>query len=159
MATYYGVPFPGTDPTAYVQVSLPADRTGLGTPPGIETATAGDVAYTHPVHRGHWVAQKITCTPPSPPPQNTNETFTNPSTSGEPPRQALAQHTSNPACSGCHAVMDTFGLALENYDMFGQWRTAYPDVPGTIDATGTLPTPGGKSFTNGLDMYADMAAD
>jgi hypothetical protein len=159
MATYYGVPFTGTDPTAYVQVSLPADRTGLVTTPGILTATAGDVAYTHPVHRGHWVTQKITCTPPSPPPQNTNETFSNPSTSGESPREALAQHTSNPACAGCHVAMDALGLGLENYDMFGKWRTTYPNVPGTIDASGTLPPPSGKAFTDALSMYAELAVD
>ena len=158
MATYYNVPFPGSDPNAYVKVALPVDRTGLVTTPGILTATAGDVAYTHPVHRGHWLTQKITCTPPSPPPQNTNETFTNPSTSGESPRQALASHTSNPACSGCHAVMDTLGLGLENYDPFGEWRTTYPNVPGTIDASGTLPPPSDQAFKNGLDMYADLAA-
>jgi hypothetical protein len=159
MATYYGVPFTGTDPTAYVQVSLPADRTGLVSTPGILTATAGDVAYTHPVHRGHWVTQKITCTPPSPPPQNTNETFSNPSTSGESPREALAQHTSNPACAGCHVAMDALGLGLENYDMFGKWRTTYPNVPGTIDASGTLPPPSGKAFTDALSMYAELAVD
>lgn len=159
MATYYGIPFSGSDPNAYVQVGLPVDRTGLVTTPGIMTATAGDVAYTHPVHRGHWVTQKITCTPPSPPPQNTNETFTNPSTSGESPRQALAQHTSNPACAGCHANMDALGLGLENYDMFGKWRTTYPNVPGTIDASGTLPPPDNQPFTDGLSMFGDLAGD
>jgi hypothetical protein len=159
MASYYGIPFTGSNPTAFVQVALPVDRTGLVTTPGILTATAGDVAYTHPVHRGHWLTQKITCTPPSPPPQNTNETFNNPSTSGETPREALAQHTSNPACAGCHASMDVLGLGLENYDPFGNWRTTYPSLPGTIDATGTLPPPDTQSFTNGLDMYADLAQD
>jgi hypothetical protein len=158
MATYYGVPFPGTDPTAYVQVGLPADRSGLVTTAGILTATAGDVAYTHPVHRGHWVTQKITCTPPSLPPNNTNETFTDPSTAGESPRQALAEHTSNPACSGCHASMDALGLGLENYDPFGLWRTTYPNVPGTIDASGTLPPPSDEAFSDGLTMYAELAA-
>ncbi len=157
MATYYGVPFPGTDPNAYVKVPLPAQRTGLVTTPGILTATAGDVAYTHPVHRGHWLTQKITCTPPSPPPPNVNLAFPNPSTTGESPRQALAEHTSNPACSGCHTVMDTLGLGLENYDPFGEWRTTYPNVSGTIDASGTLPPPSDKAFKNGLDMYADLA--
>ena len=159
MATYYGIPFTGSDPSAYVQVSLPPDRTGLVTTPGILTATAGDVAYTHPVHRGHWLTQKITCTPPSPAPQNTNETFTNPSTSGESPRVALAQHTSNPACAGCHVAMDALGLGLENYDPFGKWRTTYPAVTGTIDASGTLPPPSTKAFSDGLGMYADLAAD
>lgn len=159
MATYYGIPFTGSDPAAYVQATLPADRTGLVTTPGILTATAGDVAYTHPVHRGHWVTQKITCTPPSPPPQNTNETFTNPSTSGETPKQALASHTSNPACAGCHVNMDALGLGLENYDPFGKWRTTYPSLPGTIDSSGTLPPPADTPFTNGLEMYAELAGD
>jgi hypothetical protein len=159
MATYYGIPFTGSDSKAYVQVSLPADRTGLLTTPAIMTATAGDVAYTHPVHRGHWVTQKITCTPPSPPPPGTNETFTNPSTAGLPPRQALAAHTSNPKCAGCHASMDALGLALENYDMFGKWRTTYPNVPGTIDASGTLPPPSNEPFTGPLSMSADLAGD
>ncbi|HEY1695654.1 MAG TPA: DUF1592 domain-containing protein [Polyangiaceae bacterium] len=158
MATYYGVPFTGSDPNTYVPVSLPPDRTGLVTTAGILTATAGDVAYTHPVHRGHWLTQKITCTPPSLPPNNTNETFTNPSTSGETPRQALAQHTADPACAGCHQSMDALGLGLENYDPFGLWRTTYPDIPGTIDASGTLPPPSDEAFSNGLQMYSELAA-
>jgi hypothetical protein len=159
MATYYGIPFPGQDPTAFVQVGLPPNRSGLVTTPAILTATAGDVAYTHPVHRGHWLTQKITCTPPSPPPQNTNQKFSNPSTSGESPRQALAVHTANPVCAGCHATMDAFGLALENYDPFGKWRTTYPGIPGTIDASGTIPPPDNQPFTNGLQMYSELAGD
>jgi hypothetical protein len=54
--------------------------------------------------------------------------------------------------------MDTLGLGLENYDPFGEWRTTYPNVPGTIDASGTLPPPSDQAFKNGLDMYADLAA-
>jgi hypothetical protein len=159
MATYYGIPFTGKDPNAYVQVSLPADRAGLLTTPAIMTVTAGEVAYTHPVHRGLWVTQKITCTPPAPPPANVNRSFPNPSTAGEPPRQALAQHTSNPTCAGCHVSLDAFGLGLENYDTFGKWRTTYPNLPGTIDASGTLPPPTNKPFTDPLSMVADLAAD
>jgi hypothetical protein len=159
MASYYGVPFPGPDPASFVQVSLPGDRTGLVTTPGIMTATAGDVAYTHPVHRGHWVEQKLTCTPPSPPPQGTITTFNNPSTSGESPRQALAQHTASPACSGCHASMDALGLGLENYDPLGKWRASYPALPGAIDPSGTLPGPDGRSFSTGLMMLEYLASD
>ena len=159
MATYYGVAFPGQDPASFVQVPLPPNRTGLVTTPGILTATAGDVAYTHPVHRGHWLTQKITCTPPSPPPQGTNQTFNNPSTTGLSPRQALAVHTNNPKCSGCHATMDNFGLALENYDSFGKWRTTYPNIQGTIDASGTIPPPDNQPFSNGLQMYSELAGD
>ncbi len=159
MATYYGVPFTGSDPSAFVQVSLPAKRTGLVTAPAILTATAGDVSFTHPVHRGHWVTQKITCTVPPPPPPGTNTAFTNPSAAGESPREELAAHTTNPACSGCHSVLDPPGLALENYDPFGKWRTTYPGVPGTIDPSGTLAAPNGESFTDALDMYSELSAD
>jgi hypothetical protein len=159
MATYYGIPFTGSDPNAYVEVSLPADRAGMLTTPAIMTATAGQVAYTHPVHRGKWMLDKITCTPPSAPPANINTKFVDPSTTGQTPRQALAQHTSNPACAGCHASMDALGLGLENYDPFGKWRTTYPNVTGTIEPSGTLPPPSGKTFTDPLSMIADLAAD
>jgi hypothetical protein len=55
--------------------------------------------------------------------------------------------------------MDALGLGLENYDMFGEWRTTYPDLPGTIDASGTLPPPESTPFTNGLDMFSELAGD
>ena len=51
MATYYGIPFTGSDPNTYTRVPLPANRVGLMTSPAVLTATAGDVTFTHPVHR------------------------------------------------------------------------------------------------------------
>ena len=57
-------------------------------------------------------------------------------------RERVAQHRANPACSGCHRLMDPVGFALENYDAVGRWRTSEGGTP--IDASGSLP--GGKSF-------------
>jgi hypothetical protein len=38
-------------------------------------------------------------------------------------RERLEQHRTNPACAGCHRLMDPLGLALENFDAVGRWRT------------------------------------
>jgi hypothetical protein len=51
-------------------------------------------------------------------------------------RERMEQHRSNPACSACHRVIDPLGLALENFDATGKWRTK--DGMVTVDAAGTL---------------------
>jgi hypothetical protein len=55
-------------------------------------------------------------------------------------RERLAEHRKNPACSGCHQLMDPVGFALENYDGVGRWRAVEaPDSKLTVDASGMLP--------------------
>ena len=157
MATYYGLPFTGSDPTAFVQVKLPANRKGIVTTAAVLTATAGDVTYTHPVHRGKWVTQQILCTPPPPPPAGLPSVNFDPATGGGTPRQKLLAHVNNPKCIGCHQVMDTVGLGLENFGPFGKWRDAYPGTAGAVDATGTLPD--GKSFTEPIAMFDAISQD
>jgi hypothetical protein len=63
-------------------------------------------------------------------------------------RQQLEQHRANPACAACHKQMDPLGLALENYDAIGRWRTADRGAP--IDASGQLPT--GETVNNPGDL-------
>lgn len=156
MATYYGVPFTGQDAATFARVTLPANRRGIVTSVAILTATAGDVAYTHPVHRGKWMTHQILCTPPPPPPGGLPGVDFNPAKGGT-AREKLLAHVNNAACIGCHQVMDTVGLGLENYGPFGQWRDAYPETAGAIDASGTLPD--GKSFTRPVEMLDDIAQD
>ena len=52
-------------------------------------------------------------------------------------RERMAQHRADPACAGCHALMDPVGFSMENYDAIGRWRTAESGKP--IDAAGALP--------------------
>lgn len=52
-------------------------------------------------------------------------------------RERVAQHRADPACAGCHNLMDPVGFALEKFDAVGRWRTADDGVP--VDATGSLP--------------------
>ena len=49
----------------------------------------------------------------------------------------MAEHRANPACAGCHRLMDPVGFTFENYDAVGRWRTAEDGKP--IDASGGLP--------------------
>jgi len=38
-------------------------------------------------------------------------------------RERLEQHRSNPMCYSCHATIEPYGVALENFDAVGRWRT------------------------------------
>jgi Protein of unknown function (DUF1592)/Protein of unknown function (DUF1588)/Protein of unknown function (DUF1585)/Protein of unknown function (DUF1595)/Protein of unknown function (DUF1587)/Planctomycete cytochrome C len=96
---------------------------------------------TSPVLRGAWVLDKLLGTPPTPPPPNV-EAF--PETqAGERPRTVrarLEQHRASPVCGQCHGVIDPIGLALENFDGIGRWRTTDAAADAAIDASTELPT-------------------
>jgi hypothetical protein len=51
-------------------------------------------------------------------------------------RERMEEHRNNPACSGCHSIMDPIGFAMENFDAVGAWRSHEARVP--IDASGQL---------------------
>ncbi len=48
----------------------------------------------------------------------------------------MERHRADSACSSCHDVIDPLGLALENYDVTGAWRTK--DHGQLIDPAGEL---------------------
>ena len=92
---------------------------------------------TSPVIRGKWILDNVLGVPPPPPPPNVpalEEAKT--AQRGMTIRERLAEHRKNPACAGCHRLMDPVGFALENYDAVGRWRTMDGGSP--IDASGTL---------------------
>jgi hypothetical protein len=156
MAAYYGMSFPGSDPSEFVPMALPANRRGLVLSPAVLTVTALDVNFTHPVHRGKWAVRYVLCAAPPPAPPGIPALNPDPAKGGT-PREKLAQHTASPTCNACHAVMDTVGLGLENYDPFGRWRDTYGAGGAAIDPSGTLPD--GESFTTPTQMYDDLAED
>ncbi len=51
-------------------------------------------------------------------------------------RDRLSIHNENPVCAGCHRLTDPIGLALENFDGAGQFRTTENGRP--IDSSGVL---------------------
>jgi hypothetical protein len=44
-------------------------------------------------------------------------------------RERMEQHRTNPTCNACHRLMDPIGLALDNFDVTGRWRTRENGIP------------------------------
>ena len=72
-------------------------------------------------------------------------------------RERLAQHSTDPSCAACHALMDPLGLAFEIYDGIGRYRTT--DVGKPIDASGTLTgaEPEGAAFRDAIELMKLLA--
>jgi hypothetical protein len=89
------------------------------------------------VLRGKWVLENIIGLPVPPPPGDVPQLKGN--EDGQKPktlREQMAEHRTSPTCATCHKVMDPVGLALENFDAVGAWRTH--DAGSPIDASGNL---------------------
>ena len=148
LAKHYGIP--NVYGAQFRRVDFPADspRGGLLGQGSILSVTSyGN--RTSPVLRGKWILANLLGTPPPPPPPNVpplKDTANAPKPLSM--RERMAEHRKNPACSGCHKLMDPAGLALENFDAIGRWRAT--DHGATIDATGGLPGSADFQGINGL---------
>ena len=74
----------------------------------------------------------------------------------------LEAHRSNEACAGCHARIDPLGLAFDNYDAIGRWRTVENVRDGVgenppVDPSGVLPD--GRKFADAEGLKQLLAAD
>ena len=95
---------------------------------------------TSPVIRGKWVLDNILGIPPPPPPASVPALNENNGVSKAlTMRERLAQHRANPACHGCHQLMDPVGFSLENYDAVGRWRDREEGTSMAVDSAGGLP--------------------
>lgn len=152
LAAFYGIE--GVEGEAFRPVELPEDspRGGVLTMAGV-AMMGSDGTRTRPIERAKYVRDVLLNDPPDPPPGNVGEL--EPAVEGEglTVRQRLARHRNEPQCMKCHRALDPYGMALENFNVIGQWRDrqdgeAYERMrPGerpTIDASGTLPN--GVSF-------------
>ncbi len=118
-------------------------RGGLLSQGSILTVTSY-ATRTSPVIRGKWILTNILGTPPPPPPPNVPPLDATDTGKLLTVRERMAAHRANPACAGCHKLMDPVGFSLENFDAVGKWRSA--ESAGTpVDAAGGLPD--GSSFT------------
>ena len=132
LASVYGVPAPARD---FDRVEFPAaqERAGLLGQALFLTLTSKP-EDTAPTGRGLFVREQFLCqqVPPPPPGVDTNLA---PVTEDRPVtnRERLAAHTTNPACAGCHNLIDPIGFAFEKFDAIGARREKYrllfyPDV-------------------------------
>jgi hypothetical protein len=98
-------------------------------------------ARTSPVVRGKsFLETYLGISPPQPPPDvpaiKEKPADTTGNTKAPTMRETMEAHHTNPTCATCHQIFEPIGLALENFDAVGAWRTQ--DEGGPIDASGVL---------------------
>jgi mono/diheme cytochrome c family protein len=134
LALHYGIP--NIYGSHFRRVTgLDETRRGLLGKGGILLITS-HADRTSPVVRGKWILENLVGSPPPPPPPDVPPL---PDVQGAKPltmRARMEQHRANPVCASCHKLMDPIGLALENFDAVGAWRT--DDNGARVDASGQL---------------------
>jgi mono/diheme cytochrome c family protein len=141
LAKQYGIP--NVYGPQFRRVTLPQEldmRRGLLGKGALLTVTS-NAARTSPVARGKWFLQTfLGVSPPDPPPNVPviKEKPVDSTGNSKAPtmRETMEAHHSSPSCATCHKIFEPIGLAMENFDPVGTWRTYDGDSP--IDATGVL---------------------
>lgn len=154
LADFYGLPRPGSNVPARVEVPAGSERGGL--------LTLGSVLASHahpnessPVKRGVFVRERLLCQElPSPPPDvDATPPQLDP---GATTRERFGQHSADPVCRACHQLIDPLGFGFEAYDGVGAFRATENGLP--IDASGEVSQlePGAEPLA--FDGTAELAA-
>ena len=123
LAQHYGID--GVNGPHFRKVSLKGDETrgGLLTQAGL-LAMNSDGTDSNPLKRGIWVLENILNDPPPPPPPAVPEIdLADPKILQMTLKERMEDHRNKPACFSCHQKIDPWGIALENFDATGSWRT------------------------------------
>jgi hypothetical protein len=140
LASAYGVPFTAKwgDLRYWAPVELPKNMPSAGVLTQIGFAALhSSSGKTSPTLRGKALRELVLCQDIPPPPPNVDfSKFATADANVISVREAIEAHSSNPACAGCHKLMDPLGLALEHYDTSGVFRTEDAHKP--VDASGFL---------------------
>lgn len=109
-----------------------------------------------PTDRGKAVREVLLCQKVPPPPANVDfslvQVTDNPNYKTA--RERLTAHANVPMCAGCHRITDPIGLALENFDSSGQFRTTENGAP--IDTSGQL---NGVKYENARELGEALRND
>ena len=164
LAKHYGIP--NIYGPQFRRVTLPPEldmRRGLLGKGALLTVTS-NAARTSPVARGKWFLQTfLGVSPPDPPPnvpalKEQAGGLDRQREGADHARRRMEAHHTNPACATCHKIFEPIGLALENFDAVGAWRTQDDGSP--IDATGVLvdgtKVDGVASLRDALVRYSDQ---
>ena len=136
LARHYGIPEVYGQEFRKVAVGPESNRGGLLTTAAVMTMNSTGVD-SNPLKRGIWLLERILYDPPPPPPPNVPEVdLTDPRILSMTQKERMADHRNQAACRSCHAKIDPWGIALENYDAIGSYRTTIKDKP--VDATAVL---------------------
>jgi hypothetical protein len=162
LCDFYGLPETKTD--GFQRVSLkPEDHRGGLLTMGATLGLTSDGTRHRPVHRGVWLSQVILDKTPPSPPANVPAIEPNPPKSPKATlREKLEAHRSNANCAACHAKIDPLGLAWDNYDAIGQWRTREKVPAGVgedplINPAGAMPD--GRTFKDAAEFKRLLIED
>jgi hypothetical protein len=162
LATFYGMPAPAN--AGFNGVVVTDDQRvgffGLGA----FLAASSFPQRTSPTLRAKHILEDILCTPPPEPPPDVAaavdamqaEAEANMGDEVTDIRAFLDAHRTQPDCAACHSIFDPYGMALENFDGIGQWRTQYPNGA-PIDPTATLLN--GTQLNGLADVVNAVSAD
>jgi len=121
-------------------------------------------ADSHPVRRAVWIRDRLLNDPPAPPPPNVPSLEeANPEFHKLSIREQLDIHRMNESCNQCHRNIDPWGIALENFDALGKWRTEIVQQDGdkkesrAINTTVSLP--GGKEVQGAVGLRQYLTTD
>lgn len=151
LAQHYGIP--GVFGTQFRKASINADshRGGVLTTAAMLTMNS-DGTDSHPLKRGVWLLERILQDPPPPPPANVPKVdLTDPRILEMTLKERIADHRNKPACASCHSRLDPWGIAFENYDAFGSFRTTIKKAP--VDAHAVLFNKQELAGADGLKRY------
>ncbi len=162
LAEHYGIV--GIRGDALQRVSLkPEDHRGGILTQGAILSLTSDGTRHRPVHRGVWMLESIIGKPAPPPPANVPALNTPPADAKKSTvREKLEQHRSDPNCTACHNKIDPLGMAFDNYDAIGRWRTVETLKEGVgadpkLDPSGVLPD--GRKFADSTELRKILLAD
>lgn len=136
LARHYGVD--GVHGQAFRQVALTEETRGglLGQSSILMLGSTGK--DSHPIRRAVWLRDRLLNDPPAPPPPDVPDLDeTNPNFAKLTIREQLEVHRDKESCASCHRGIDPWGIALENFDAIGKFRTEAHNKP--IVSSDTLP--------------------
>ena len=162
LCAFYGLPEPPTG--GFQRVALkPEDHRGGLLTMGAVLGLTSDGTRHRPVHRGVWVSETIFNKTPPPPPANVDPIEPIPPTGNKISiRQRIEAHAKNASCAACHRNIDPLGLAFDEYDAVGQWRTRELVPTGIgenplVDPSGEMPD--GRSFQDSIEFKTMLIED
>lgn len=136
LAAHYGLT--GIEGNHFRPVALEPQhrRGGLLAQAGL-LAMNSDGKDSHPLKRGIWMLESLLNDPPPPPPPAVPEIdLADPEIAKLTLKQRIENHRNHAACMSCHAKIDPWGIAFEQFDAIGSFRTEIEGKP--VDATSRL---------------------
>jgi len=151
VAKHYGIPNVAGPQWRRIDGVRKHGRGGLLGLASVQAKQSG-ASRTSPVLRGTWVVETLLGEKLPKPPKNVPQLPDQEGLDNLTTRQLVERHVSDASCAACHARIDPYGFAFENFDAIGRFRTQ--EAPGRpVDTKAKLRD--GTEFTgvDGLREY------